>query len=249
MLELLEKELSIHGIKVLPQGFIEVEGMGKMPIQTAISAFKKKARNAYGIVSKLWTDLADTLESSVPSNSPPTEGIENIFVYAVQGLKRAVALYPGLSDFERVDAALCRTLCSDTKSVSYKTMSKVIEYKLAIEWVGHIISRNLYIRSMLVQFYALRRKKPETVAKGVHGPFSNLDLPMKERVFEWSEIDEEVAGRDRDIKNQSRYKKGLEGYNDPSINEGQVWRELKNEPFLWGKEGENPYPHRNTLWS
>jgi hypothetical protein len=97
-------------------------------------------------------------------------------------------------------------------------------------------------------FHAQINKNLKTEAKGVHGPYSNLDLPMEERVFSWSVIDEEVRGRSRDLRTQIRYTKGHTVYNDPMNNNGTYWREIRNEPFLWGKEGENPYPHRNLLW-
>jgi hypothetical protein len=103
-----------------------------------------------------------------------------------------------------------------------------------------LIAKNLYLRALLLVVQYPKQK--EVSAKGVHGPYSNLDIPMQERVFSWSAIDEETRGRDRDIRNQRRYRMGLEGYNDPWVNEGFKWRELRNEPYLWGKEGESPYP-------
>jgi len=250
VLELLEKELSVHGVSIHPGGIIEISGYDSLPVREAISVFRDKAKGSYGIVSKLWTDLASLLSESSHMNSKPPEGIENIFVYALQGLKRMMFLFPGLKDFDAIEKVLNESLNRDINHFSYKTMSKVIEYKLAIEWVSHLISRNLYISYLMREAHFQRRQKHKTQAAGFQGPGpSNLDMPMKERVFDWSEIDEEVRGRDADIRNQSRYRMGLEGYNDPYVNEGFVWRELKNEPFLWGKEGENPYPHRNALWS
>jgi hypothetical protein len=181
------------------------------------------------------------------SKTVSTEGIDNIFINAIQGLKRMLYLYPGLSNFEIIEQAINQCLCKDINQISYNAMCKIIEYKIGLEWVGHIISKNLYIRYLLIEYFRNLKTK-HIVAKGVHGPFANLDIPMEERIFEWSSISDEIKGREKQKQNQKRYRNGLEGYNDPYVNEGFVWRELKNEPFLWGKEGENPYPHRNILW-
>lgn len=241
------RELAHHKISVGERDLVVIEDRN-IPHSHAIGLFKAKARAAYSIVESLWRGVCESIRASSPSlSSSPPEGIENIFVHSLQGLKRMLYLYPGLMDFENIEKCICDALCRDVKSFSYKTMSNIVEYKLAIEWITHLINKNLYIRALLVSCQYPENKTVE--AKGVHGPFSNLDLPWEERVFSWSAIDEETRGRDRDIKNQRRYKMGLEGYNDPWVNEGFEWREIRNEPFLWGKEGENPYPHRNRLWS
>jgi len=248
MLNLLKKELTFQGISISPKGLIKME-KGEVPLNHAAASFKSKAKLAYNIVQDLWNDLGRLLKNSQPQRSKPPEGIENIFIHSLQGLKRMIRLYPGLIYFEEIDNAICSALCSDVNHFSYITMSKVIEFKMAIEWVGHIISKNLYIKSLITIYDLKRKNKDVIIAKGVHGPYANLDMPIQERCFSWSEISDEVAGREKDKEGQSRYTMGLEGYNDGKLNEGFVWREVRNEPFLWGKEGENPYPHRNSLWS
>jgi len=86
-------------------------------------------------------------------------------------------------------------------------------------------------------------------ARGVQGPWGNLDLPMLERQFKWDDVAEETRGRDRDIKRQHRYRMGLENYNnDGRTGEGFYWREIRNEPFSWyDRDSEDPYPSRHTL--
>jgi hypothetical protein len=239
------KELSHHGVSLKQGGLVSIENR-QIPHAHAVGLYKAKAKASYAIVGELWAGLCKELSAPQIGPSSPPEGIESVFVHSLQGLKRMLYLYPGLVNFESIEKCVCDALCRDINSFSYRTMSNVIEYKLSIEWVSHLIAKNLYVRALLVACQYPENKTVE--AKGVHGPYSNLDLPMDERVFSWSAIDEETRGRDRDIKSQRRYKMGLEGYNDPWVNEGFEWRELRNEPFLWGKEGENPYPHRNVLW-
>jgi len=247
MLDLLKKELAIHGVTV-NQGNVKTKS-GVLPVGHALALYKAKAKAAFELTEKLWNELSSILREPSPRNGKATEGIDNIFIHSLQGLKRMVYLFPGLSNFIQIENSICFALSKDINEFSYRIMSKIIEYKMAIEWVGHIIAKNLYIKSLIAIYAKYLINKDVTIAKGVHGPFSNLDIPMQERVFDWSSISDEVAGRENDKQGQRRYKMGLEGYNDPRVNEGFVWRELRNEPFLWGKEGENPYPHRNTLWS
>ncbi len=83
------------------------------------------------------------------------------------------------------------------------------------------------------------------MAAGVAGPGSRLDLPLKERVFEFGT---EVGNRTKAKQKQRRYRKGLENYDSESFAEGHYWRELRNEPFAWSDRNfDDPYPGRNYL--
>lgn len=245
MREEIAKELAHHGLTI-GDGHIMLQDNSKHNTRDAAKIYKSKAKQSYKIIAKLWMDLAQTLNSRQKLSSDPLDGIDDIFIHAITGLKKLLRLFPSLDNFDFINLSIRAALDSDIRTFQYSTMSKVIEYKLAIEWLSHLISKNLYIKSLI--YYSQVKEQKQVEAKGVHGPYSNLDLPMKERVFEWADIDEEVRGRSRDLRNQRRYKMGLENYNDPLINEGWTWRELRNEPFLWSKQEENPYPHRSLLW-
>jgi len=240
----IKKELLIHKIALKGNGIVSFEGKS-LPVSHCAGLFKAKAKASYEVVEKLWDEVCSLLSEETEAKTNPPEGIDSVFVHALQGLYRMLYLYPGLLRFDEIQRQVGQALCRDINSFSYRVMSKIIEYKLGIEWVSHLIAKNLYIRALLLVVQFPERK--EVSAKGVHGPYSNLDIPMQERVFSWSAIDEEVRGRGRDIRNQRRYRMGLEGYHDPWVNEGFKWRELRNEPYLWGKrEDESPYP-RGTM--
>lgn len=249
MIDIIKKELSIHNVTVQDNGNILIKGSNPVPVSHAIAVYKAKAKASCDVIQKLWDDVKSTLEAGSVKKSSCPEGIDNMFIKAIQGLKKSLYMYPGLCNFNEINNSISKALCNDINNFSYNTMCRIIELKLAIEWVGHLLAKNLYIKSLIASTRKCLSKNDtkEVIAKGVHGPWSNLDLPMQERVFEWSGIDEEVRGRSRDIQKQQRYTMGLEDYDGP-CNEGFEWREIRNEPFLWGKEGENPYPHRNLLW-
>jgi hypothetical protein len=91
------------------------------------------------------------------------------------------------------------------------------------------------------------------ISSSVQGPYSNLDLPTEERVFRWSDVDEETYARQDMKQKQRRYQMGLEDNQSSDTKVGFYWRELRNEPypFLSGSEEmgyETSYPYRANLW-
>lgn len=238
------KELNAHNITV--QNGTVIIGDNNMGVNQSIKYYKDKSQKTYEILIDIWNEVKDLLLNRSCRETVPSSGIDSIFIFAMQDLKRFLYLYPSLNNFNDILSCLQNALDADINTFSHECMSKIIEYKLAIEWLSHLVAKNLYIKSLLIAYKHAEPRK--VIAKGVHGPYSNLDLPMQERVFSWTAIDEEVRGRSRDLRNQHRYRMGLERYNSPFVNEGFTWRELRNEPFLWSKQDENPYPHRNLLW-
>ena len=115
------------------------------------------------------------------------------------------------------------------------------DYKIALDW---ILRRNHILEYMCKLIYLLIENKWDKnvpilkEASGIQGPWSRLDLPMKERVFEWSGVDEELRGRDRDIRNLRRDRKSF------------YWREVRNEPYAWNRRfQDSPYPQlRPGTW-
>lgn len=240
----IHQELAAHGI-LLKDNMVTIGNSAPVTKTIAIKSYKKRAKELYSIIEKTWSDVSSVLEYRDCRKTDQSDGVILLFIPALQGLKRILPLYPALANYNKIKMHVDGALLSDTNTFSQNVMSKVIDYKLAIEWLSHLLAKNLYIKALLL---ACDNKNKIVEAKGVHGPYSNLDLPMLERVFNWSSIDEEVRGRENDKRRQSRYTMGFERYNESGVNEGFTWRELRNEPYLWGKEGENPYPHRNLLW-
>ena len=125
--------------------------------------------------------------------------------------------------------------------------------KIILDWIFREMSLLAYIQTLLrfAKFGPTKLSQMQVkTARGVSGPWANLDLPMLERKYPWHDIVEELMGRDRDKKRQRRYKKGFDYYNDPygRAGEGHYWRELRNEPFSWSqRSSESPYPSRNLL--
>lgn len=245
MNDLIVKELAAQGIHPTDGNTCQWRGQ-KIPFDQCKKLLAKSSNTNKRLLLRLWGELTEHL--SKRDTGEPCPVARSMFVPALQ------SLYALASSFDRlrtngVTDALKAALNEDSDSFSRLVMSKVVEFRLAIEWVHHLVRRDMYLCA-LIDAYKRSLLKPRIEASGVAGPWSNLDLPMQERVFEWKDIEEEVAGREGDKRNQNRYQMGLENYGtgDFSPNEGFYWRELRNEPYSFDDEDSNPYPHRDTLW-
>lgn len=138
-----------------------------------------------------------------------------------------------------------RILARDINSFSESFMSRIIDIKIGIDWVTHLVYADHYRMRIL---RALSKVHPNEKEASVSGPWSNLDLPMGERVWSYGDEGENLEERDKEKQKQQRYQLPST-YNDPyDFEEGFYYREMRNEPFAWGDEENNPYPHRNSLW-
>lgn len=245
--------------------------------------YKNKDRTFYDCISFLYDEIdqyINIIESSIEkvcevinrvevNTYIQTESLDVLFPNALNNLRMLCSYFEGSEeDKKKIDSAMSMDI--NTFSILDKVF--IIDASMATDWAFHLINKNRYLASLLKYRSNAVKNKKEVIARGVDGPFSRLDLPMRERAFEWSDIAEEVAGRERDKRRQSRYTLGLknDGHRVPNFkdpkkrkknkrkgsgmnvdhypNEGFYWREMKNEPFAWTDQDKNPYPHRNLLW-
>ncbi len=245
--ELLVKELKINGLSCEKNKVISSDNKIISP-KECIKIYKIKSKKYYDLTISLLNEFCK-LNFNLNNKYIIDDSLYNIFLFSIKNLKSIILQNKRFECYKSALSYLDRILCTDAVYFSSGFMKKIIEYKISIEWLLHLEKKNLYIMSLLYDFYSIKPKNIQSAGgKGVHGPFANLDLPMQERVFDWSELDEQFRGDSKVRRHQRRYWMGLENYHDERVGEGFFWRELRNEPYLWGKEGENPYPHRNLLW-
>ena len=250
---ILSKELNYYGIRLLNSrecqfakgdGKIVTQGIVKTIRQTkqTIKKYKKEFKNLWDEVSVL------LLEEQFEISEPTSEKMIDLFVFSLKDLSKLLLCFSETDDSvyqHSIESALNR----DIKEFSKKQIYTLPDYKIAIDFVHRLISRLSYI-TRLLSFACMGKKKISLydikMARGISGPWSNLDLPMEERKFPFGQ---EVQKREKAKKRQRRYRKGLENYNnDGRVGEGHYWRELRNEPFLWSDRKDNdPYPHRSLL--
>ncbi|HUU87188.1 MAG TPA: hypothetical protein VMX17_05470 [Candidatus Glassbacteria bacterium] len=261
--DILQKETYYYGVKLLDHKNCQFEYKGKIYqtlIQIKIKLIDKQIKENNILLDSLWNELSDLLQCKKEIDS--SVGIDirliNLFVNSLKDIDTLARLMCSASDrckqnlikigfFKNLKLALNTDYIDFSKDV----ILSVPDYKLCLDW---IIRKNCilsYIKKLLrfvVSGQVFSSKDVVKLARGVAGPWSNLDLPMLERAFEWQDISDEVAGRQKDKQQQRRYRKGFENYNGEKVGEGYYWRELRNEPYSWyDRDTEDPYPSRSTL--
>ena len=261
--DILQKETYYYGIKLIDQDKCQFKYKGKQyqtPIQIKIKLIDKQIRDNNKLLDKLWNELSELLKCG--KNIDASIGIDvrlvNLFINSLKEIDTLARLLCSASDrckkslieigfFKSLKLALNTDFIDFSKDV----IMSVPDYKLCLDWT---IRKNCilsYIRKLLrfvLSGQVFTNKDVIKIARGVAGPWSNLDLPMLERAFEWQDISDEVAGRQKDKQQQQRYRKGFDNYNSERVGEGHYWRELRNEPYSWyDRDTEDPYPSRSTL--
>ncbi len=258
--DILTKELALYGIKLKDNKNCSVyynRQFFDVSIIKVLSNLKKRIKQNGLIFEQLWRDLFVEAFSGkyVGTFTSPMEA--KLFISSVKSLFILAEFLETYFDF--VDSNLQRTLCQKMKLIAnrdYKDFPReiaisIIDFNLSIHWVFVTMKLLVYICDLLRaamlgpdRISSLNIK----IARSISGPWANLDLPMLERVFPYADIAEEMYGRGRDIRQQLRYKKGFEFYNDLYGRSGLYWREMRNEPFSWSdRKDESPYPNRELL--
>ncbi len=253
--EILEKELKFHGFRLLDNQRCQFRLSNKKEVKSTIKAaiqfVNTKIKENKELFSVLWSDAASLISTQSMSQQCISEPSISLFIYSLEDLGRLLSCFNDLENTE-LSKAINMALQKDINEFDNNQINKLPNYKISIDWIHRLISHLMYLRNLL-KFAAHGRQGVNEMniktARGIQGPWAHLDLAMRERVFGWWEEDENFRGRDRDIRNQARYKKGLEVYNNNGgVSEGHYWREQRNEPFSWyNRKDDDPYPHRYML--
>lgn len=251
--EILCKELAYQGFKLVGNGQCQFWDPGG-GIRTASIPEVRRMLGSYinenlRVFSSVWSDVANLLLEVSHESSISDERSIDLFTDSLKSLAMFLDLFDGPNDVKQV---IERSLGRDINSFSRHQIKELPNLRIVVDWIHRGVSKQSYVCRLL----SFAEQGPDRVrsiqvkfARGISGPWSNLDLPWRERVWEWAEEDENFRGRDYDIRNLRRYRKGLRNYNnDGRVGEGHYWRELRNEPFRWSNRyEEDPYPHRNVI--
>ncbi len=261
-LKTLTKELVLHGIKLIGNNACECTYEGKKQqflIKQKIDKINKDLYNNAKIFKELWDDVINLIVAPCKEEKLVVDiKTRNLFIESLKGLADfAEFLLPDYvcifteSHIRKIRVIINNSIRRDLTSFNSDFMQTISSYRIAIDWMSRLVEQLMYVRRLLS--FVINESKMASVmqiklARGVQGPWGNLDLPLLERVFPWSDIEDEVRGRDRDIRKQTRYRMGLDNYNNDSVGSGFYWREIRNEPYSWSdRETASPYPGRNVL--
>jgi hypothetical protein len=259
--DMLSKELAIHGVKLLDENFCQLTHKGKVykvRIDKAIRFIKKQINSNCKLFKTLWNEVTELLDTCDCQQTTRTSDVKivNMFVSSINNLYTFASImlqqFPAFrEEHPKLINALEKASRIDYIYFSAVTIDTIIDYRISLDWVDRKNSILSYVQDLLSfasKGNTFVSSKIIKTARGISGPWSNMDLPMLERVFSWDDIDEEMRGRTRDKQTQRRYTKGFDHYNEPGVGEGHYWRELRNEPFSWyNKSTDSPYPSRSTL--
>lgn len=251
--DILCKELAYQGFRVKGKlcQFFDYEGNVKTTsIEKAISILNEDIHENNRLMSETLEQIGNTLISECGVPGVPLSPNEiRLFKYSLKMFAKFIECFNDLNN-SKIGKVVSDALEKDITQFSSSQMKNFTDLKIAVDWIFRLVSKLSY-QQRLLKFYILGKDKVNMikVAKGISGPWANLDLPMLERAWKWEEEDANLRGRDRDIRKQRRYRKGLENYNnDGRVGEGHYWREIRNEPYSWySRSTESPYPGRNTL--
>lgn len=255
MLDILTKELKVHGIEPQSDGRCTVEGKSNT-MHGCLKMLYERIDENKKLIIELWKSLQ--AETGNRSEGADDSEYVSLFISAVESLYDLSLRFSELKEIGVTDS-LKSLLNSDSRSFSNITMSRIVDFRLAIEWLDYLLRRDSYLCAMLKYYRFLNRQGKSVEARGVAGPWSNVDLSMGERVVEWADIEDDINATDLAKKRQNRYKAGYEGYGggDASLfpSPGHYWREMNNEPYsLSGSVSgdatskDSPYKQRKLLW-
>ena len=254
--KILNKELEYYGIHLIDDTKCEcIMKDGQKSLQGLIKTIrmlKITIKSHKAILASLWANACESIsEVQITEEQFHDDKMKKLSIFTLKDMSKFLLMFDEnqVSNFGKI---IEQALSRDINSFSSEQLSEIIDYKISIDWIHRTILRLYYICNLLA-FASIGQKKVSKynikMAKGISGPWANLDLPTLERVYPFEQ--EESDGRQKDKEKQRRYRKGLENYNnDGRAGEGHYWRELRNEPYSWSdNDTESPYPHRNLLWS
>jgi len=265
--DILLKELSFYGITVEENNSCTFNFNGssqKQTIKQLIKIIQQDIKNNKNVFSDLWTD-ALLLLTGVSGHISDIAS-RDIFLFAIKDMVLLLRNFEEIRQtrlFEDYNKVLSR----DINSFSQEAIQKIPGYKISIDWVLRSMHRLIYICKMLlfalqgkeyISNYKLANHQDPKIVLAIWtsetggGPWSNLDLPMQERKWDWDEEGENLGETEKGKQAQRRYRKGLMNYpkmTDPEEGFFWVWPDLqRNQPWSWyNRKYEDVYPHRDYL--
>lgn len=252
--DLLQKELKYYGVasidnntfKIkLPDGQLQDKNIIEIVKELNIEIKDQKKNMLF-----LWTEIEKLLSQNKKNNINNIQDLRiiDLFLFSLRDLYKFISCFnqSAKSKFANI---ILNSLKRDISDFDKNQISQLIDYKIAIDWTHRTIHRLLYMRKLLI-FATMDRQKIDQytvkTARGVSGPWANLDLPFFERVFPFE--DQEIDEISTDKQKQRRYRNNMREFNqDGRVAEGFYWRELRNEPYSWeNRSFDSPYPKPPT---
>ena len=238
-IDMAKSELAFHGIRVTEDGqcYSFMEGQDKpsqSSCQEKIALLLREVEENKIIIKVFWKKICTLLLNKPVGLVGGSQSTEKMFVASLKHLLRFSKRF---KHFGKTSKIFKQALQTDSQRFNESVMSKVVDYKICIDWMNHIVQNGMFCVKLLKYFESNRQK--QVVAQQMV-PGGSLDLEEEERHWSWDETQEDYEDSRKDYYNQTE----LSGGNDPEwLSQGFNWNEYRNDPYTYGDEDDDPYPH------
>lgn len=238
--DLLKSELSSFDIIINPKGIYELKvGEEFLQVKTIEGCLDTIERALTELKQRLWEewqDLGHLANVICQQDSVNNGDLENI--YFLNSAKKSFLLATLFTDLDDISTSLQNVFDVDVSKVPSELVTKFNHFYLNVKLIHQLVMREIYRTKLLKRYGKLHR-----VAQ-ISGPWANLDLPMKERVWEFDGEEEEYFdSRERQRKEQVRY-------NPEQLKNGFffVWQDRNRDPYKFeNMKSDSPYKSRLLL--
>lgn len=186
---------------------------------------------------ELWSDLADTSDKITQGNGKNTGSLDNLLF--LNSVRKSLRLASMFSELDPMVNILRKLLDSDISNSDDRLIRHFNEDWIRIQCLHRLIMTELYRKKLV--FHLMKLTKEAQIS----GPWANLDLPIKERIWEWDDGEEEYfSNRRRSRREQIRYNP------EDATKSGFyfIWQDLTRDPYLFeDMKKDSPYKSRHLL--
>ncbi len=237
-------DLSGYGIEFV-NGAVILNKQNQGDVAEFCRKQKEKLVDLESNLKQVWNSIPLYLAEDIGVSSPEGRRVLNQAIYC---LYRKSVRHDVLKSM-KISHYLEKAYSESFERWSDKTSEDLAYVCMKIDQIESSIRKTAFICAAVRYLDDEIKKFAQTNGTSVQGPYSNLDLPVAERWYLWSDVSDEVDGRRDSIRSSRRYQMGLEDSDPSSVKEGFYWRELRNEPYKFDMlYPDSPYPYRSLIW-
>ena len=186
---------------------------------------------------EVWSDINDTSSKIIQENGRNNGCLDNLLF--LSSVRKSLRLASFFSELDPLVEILRQLLDTDIASADDRLIRHFNEDWIRIQCLHRLTMTELYRKKLIAHLMTLTKQAQ------ISGPWANLDLPMKERKWEWDEgEDEYFSSREKARKDQVRYNP------EDATKSGfyYVWQDLTRDPYKFeDMKTDSPYKSRHSL--
>ncbi len=185
-----------------------------------------------------WHDLGH-ISKIIPGDKGTNEGSMANVIF-LNSAKKAFLLSNRFNQLKEINTSIYKIFNVDAANVDENLILDFNSTFLEVKILHYLILSEMY-RIKLINAYMKMTKESQSVS----GPWANLDLPMKERMWEW-----EGDGEDEYFESREKARKEQTRYNPENNKMGFffVWQDLTRDPYSFDDmKTDSPYKSRHML--